>query len=169
MNNVAVTHDNHIIAYGTGDISHLIEDHPGASIRQFTERPSGLRPGNYLNPDGIVERPKDDHLVVHRSIHWEESVEWALREKQNVVTALLLEPRDRTKLVAKVFGALIYNVLLAAVPPCEPARLAEMESVEREHGVVAGVWDEDKLGGSGCPCSSAPSIEQYQCRPIVPD
>ena len=114
MYNVAVTHDNHIIAHSTENLNHLRDEHPGASVRQFTERPLGLRPGNYLNSDGIVERPRDDHVPVHESIHWEEAVEWALQEKQNVVTALLLEPRDRTKLVAKVFGGLIYNVLLAA-------------------------------------------------------
>ena len=116
MYNVAVTHDNHIIAHSTDNLNHLRDEHPGASVRQFTERPSGLRPGNYLNPDGIVERPRDE-VVVHESIHWEEAVEWAVREKGNAVVALLLEPRDRTKLVAKVFGGLIYNVLLAASNP----------------------------------------------------
>ena len=117
MYNVAVTHDNHIIAHSTDNLNHLRDEHPGASVRQFTERPLGLRPGNYLNSDGIVERPRDDHVVAHESIHWEEAVEWAVREKGNAVTALLLEPRDRTKLVAKVFGGLIYNVLLAASNP----------------------------------------------------
>ena len=114
MYNVAVSHDNHIIAHGTENLNHLREEHPGANVRQFMERPAGLRIGNYLNPEGIVERPRDDEVHLHESIHWNEAVEWAVREKGNAVTALLLEPRDRTKLVAKVFGGLIYNVLLAA-------------------------------------------------------
>ena len=115
MMKVALTHDDHIIDYGTHDMQHHVNSHAGARILTFETQPNGLRVGNFFDTaTNTVHRPRDNHTPRHESQHWEESVIWAIREKRNAIDAMAMEIDDGKRNVAKVFGGLIYNVLLAA-------------------------------------------------------
>ena len=114
MPKVTLDFARHIIDFGEHDQRHLLQQFAGATIETHDTLPNGIRRGNYLHTDNTVQRPRDGHRSRHEEEHWNEAVEWAKHEQENILRARILDLNDQTKTVAKLFGGIIYSVLLAA-------------------------------------------------------
>ena len=124
MASVTLDHNRHIIDYGDHDQSHLLREFADATIETHETLPNGVRRGNYLHTDNTVQRPRDGHRTAHESQLWQEAVEWAKREQENVLRSRVLDLDDTAKTVGKLFGGILYSVLLAASNPSNRLNLA---------------------------------------------
>ena len=131
MPKVTLDFARHIIDYGDHDQSHLLREFADATIETHETLPNGVRRGNYLHTDNTVQRPRDGHRTAHESQLWQEAVEWAKREQENVLRSRVLDLDDTAKTVGKLFGGIIYSVLLAASNPSNRLNLARWGWLQR--------------------------------------
>ena len=124
MPKVTLDSRRHVIDYGDHDQSHLLRQYADATIETHDTLPNGIRRGNYLHTDNTVQSPRDGHQGSHEEEHWQEAEEWAKREQENVLRSRVLDLDDTAKTVGKLFGGILYSVLLAASNPSNRLNLA---------------------------------------------